>query len=58
MKDQTRKRRLIFAAGVLLSALALPLDGCLSYRQRKAENYDRWLGGMRKLRRALGVPTT
>jgi NAD(P)-dependent dehydrogenase (short-subunit alcohol dehydrogenase family) len=38
--------------------LILPHKEVIEYRQRKAENYDRWLGGMRKLRRAVGVPTT
>ena len=38
--------------------LILPHKEVIEYRQRKADNYDRWLGGMRKLRRAVGVPTT
>lgn len=37
--------------------LILPHREVADYRQLKAENYDRWLGGMRKLRRRFGNPT-
>ena len=37
--------------------LILPHKEVGAYRQLKAENYDRWLGGMRKLRRRFGNPT-
>jgi NAD(P)-dependent dehydrogenase (short-subunit alcohol dehydrogenase family) len=33
--------------------LILPHPEVADYRRRKCEDYDRWLGGMRKLRRAL-----
>jgi len=33
--------------------LILPHPKVAEYVTRKAENYDRWLGGMAKLRRAL-----
>ncbi len=36
--------------------LILPHTEVAKYQANKAENYDRWLGGMRKLRRAIGVP--
>jgi NAD(P)-dependent dehydrogenase (short-subunit alcohol dehydrogenase family) len=36
--------------------LILPHKEVVQYRQHKADNYDRWLGGMRKLRRRFGHP--
>jgi NAD(P)-dependent dehydrogenase (short-subunit alcohol dehydrogenase family) len=36
--------------------LILPHKEVETYRKLKAENYDRWLGGMRKLRRRFGNP--
>ena len=37
--------------------LILPHPEVATYRARKTEDYDRWLGGMRKLRRRFGNPT-
>ena len=36
--------------------LILPHDAVAVYRERKAADYDRWLGGMRRLRNQVGVP--
>ena len=36
--------------------LLLPHPEVVQYRERKTADYDRWLGGMRKLRRSFGNP--
>ena len=36
--------------------LILPHKAVIEYRKRKTDDYDRWLGGMRKLRKRFGNP--
>lgn len=38
--------------------MILPHPEVAAYLQHKANNYDRWVGGMRKLRRSLGTAKT
>ena len=45
------------AVSLVEAFLILPHKEVAEYRRRKTEDYDRWLGGMRKLRRTIGVPS-
>ena len=47
----------VMAAMATGEFLILPHGEVLQYFQNKATDYDRWLGGMRKLRRGLGYPS-